>query len=765
MKLVELPNSIQEVFMYKIAIGLFLILFVEIFPVQAQLGGWDWSNPQPQGFDLHAITPIPGTETIMVVGKNGTLLRSDDRGDNWMVEHRLNGFSGDFNAVDFPSATVGYIAGGSGYLFKSTDGGGSWEGIDTGINQDVITLDFATEGTGILSTGSSTLRTTNGGEDWEINLERGFSSIEFVNADTAYAGGWSNTGSSVFKTTNAGDSWTWLADFPGGPSLDISFPVADIGYAIFEAEPSLWKTTNGGSDWVQLPFEGSGMGWVLPQLIHFTDANTGFLVGWNGLVDGDGYFGAILKTTNGGETWIGENDYTLTNNIHDLTFVDATTGFTAGDRGDIMRTQNQGDDWQRLSTNTTGADLTSIQYVTSDVAYATGGHIVYGSWDWYPVTTVLKTTDAGLNWQNTGSYWGESVFHDLHFVTPDVGYVVGYIFTYHYPEGAVMIKTTDGGATWQSLYEDQGELHLRSVFFITADVGWVVGYERLNGTRSAILKTTDGGETWIPQDAGTTTKLNAVQFTDLDRGVIVGDDGMIFRTTNGGEDWQLVSSGVTADLHDVAFPISNSSQIGYAVGNSGTILMTADGGETWTPQESGTSDHLTSVQFLDVARGFAAGELTFLKTINGGRTWHIDPQTFPGSIRAVTFWNADQGLLAGDYGLILRTEMGGFTDVPVEQAAVTIPEHGALHQNYPNPFNPQTTIRFGLPEIGRVTLRIYDAGGKLIKTLVDGQLNAGWHQIRWDGKDETGQPVCSGLYLYQLDSNRLHQTRSMVLLR
>jgi hypothetical protein len=73
-----------------------------------------------------------------------------------------------------------------------------------------------------------------------------------------------------------------------------------------------------------------------------------------------------------------------------------------------------------------------------------------------------------------------------------------------------------------------------------------------------------------------------------------------------------------------------------------------------------------------------------------------------------------------------------------------------LEQNYPNPFNPSTTIKFALPEAGEVKLVIYNSNGQLVRTLYSGEMSAGRFEVEWDGKNESGERVASGVYLYEL---------------
>jgi predicted SnoaL-like aldol condensation-catalyzing enzyme len=90
----------------------------------------------------------------------------------------------------------------------------------------------------------------------------------------------------------------------------------------------------------------------------------------------------------------------------------------------------------------------------------------------------------------------------------------------------------------------------------------------------------------------------------------------------------------------------------------------------------------------------------------------------------------------------------------------------SLQQNAPNPFNPATEISFVVPAGGAsVSLRIYDVSGSLVRTLVDGHAAAGPHTVRWQGRDDRGQPVASGTYFYQLTAPSFSEMKKMVLLK
>jgi len=108
---------------------------------------------------------------------------------------------------------------------------------------------------------------------------------------------------------------------------------------------------------------------------------------------------------------------------------------------------------------------------------------------------------------------------------------------------------------------------------------------------------------------------------------------------------------------------------------------------------------------------------------------------------------------------------------PLESGQVQIevenlmPKEFALHQNYPNPFNPPTTVRFELPKAAKVYLVIYDILGREVTRLKQEELGAGYHQVLWDGRDQAGRDLASGIYFARLVTPEYSKTMKMLLLK
>ena len=94
-----------------------------------------------------------------------------------------------------------------------------------------------------------------------------------------------------------------------------------------------------------------------------------------------------------------------------------------------------------------------------------------------------------------------------------------------------------------------------------------------------------------------------------------------------------------------------------------------------------------------------------------------------------------------------------------------LPHAFNLYNNYPNPFNPVTTLRYDLPEDALVNITIYDIMGRIVRTLINSQQNAGFKSIQWNATNDAGSPLSAGLYLYKIQADNFVQTRKMVLLK
>jgi photosystem II stability/assembly factor-like uncharacterized protein len=304
-------------------------------------------------------------------------------------------------------------------------------------------------------------------------------------------------------------------------------------------------------------------------------------------------------------------------------------------------------------------------------------------------------------------------------------------------DGGVIKHTNDGGNTWEEQYAESGNEY-QSVCFVDEANGWVAG------ALGRILHTNDGGIAWDIQSTGTTEYLRDVFFVDQNNGWATGNNGTIIHSTNGGLDWEQQVSGTEKRLWDIHF---SDDEHGAAVGDSLTILQTIDGGTCWELKFNGSYGSLSGVFFLDEDYGWAVGNYfdgpcsIILHTADGGSNWESQCIHANTGFYGIWFSNPGHGWIVGDYGTILHTDNGGvigINEILIQNSKFKI-------QNYPNPFSDFTNLEYELEHSAHLNLSIYNHLGQQVAVLVEGEQEAGRHQVRWEAG---GMPA--GIYFFRL---------------
>ncbi len=169
-------------------------------------------------------------------------------------------------------------------------------------------------------------------------------------------------------------------------------------------------------------------------------------------------------------------------------------------------------------------------------------------------------------------------------------------------------------------------------------------------------------------------------------------------------------------------------------------------------------DHAASL--ADLTGDFFIGFITAPGPV--GETWI--PYHTVGNERAYTFsgglWQPDA---ANQYHFRAVVSLDSIA-LGIEDSEL-VPTEYVLEQNYPNPFNPTTTLKYGLKETADVTIRIYNVLGQMVKTLVNAKQTAGFKEVTWDGTNDFGVKVASGIYIYRLNANDFVSMKKMILLK
>lgn len=156
-------------------------------------------------------------------------------------------------------------------------------------------------------------------------------------------------------------------------------------------------------------------------------------------------------------------------------------------------------------------------------------------------------------------------------------------------------------------------------------------------------------------------------------------------------------------------------------------------------------------------------------SINPSSPVSIAPQS--NQVMSVTFTPTEAMAYNGVLTVTTNDETNPVFTININGSALgnndqpQLPKVTKLNTNYPNPFNPETTISFDLKENSDVKISIYNIKGQLVKTLVDRPMNAGRHQLVWNGKDHNQQRVSSGVYFFRMDSKNYHSTKKMLLMK
>jgi photosystem II stability/assembly factor-like uncharacterized protein len=270
------------------------------------------------------------------------------------------------------------------------------------------------------------------------------------------------------------------------------------------------KTTNAGLNW---SFQPTGIFNDI-QSVYFINERLGWATTYEIFPDTNSFLGTrILKTTDGGNSWI--NYMYPDSNIfmRSIYFLDSLTGFMVGAPITIARTGNAGNTWENMDTDTTlqlGLPLENIKFINNQVGYACGGFRDIAGAMW-------TTTNGGFNWK--GTIIAPEPFMDLYIFNPSKVISVGGDFEF----GASYVNTTNQGLVWN--YDTLGSFGVATgIDFRTEYEGWIA-----LGISLKFTYTLDTGKTWTSIYTPDSLPINDVQFTDSLHGWAVGHYGTILK--------------------------------------------------------------------------------------------------------------------------------------------------------------------------------------------------------------------------------------------
>jgi photosystem II stability/assembly factor-like uncharacterized protein len=361
------------------------------------------------------------------------------------------------------------------------------------------------------------------------------------------------------------------------------------------------KTTDKGETWVR-----QGVNGILLS-VWFNTLNTGWTCG---------YSGKVFYTTDGGATW-GTGNTGITTNLWGISFWDDSTGVAVGGYfgpttgGTIIRTTDAGNNWQVVFS--CAHWLTDVKCIGSDTAWVSAmGPLEPGP------TVVYRTTDRGVTWDSIIMVNYNTVAYALEVLN---GGLTAWVLAQQSGSPVMVYKTTDAGISWASYNTGIGPPP-SEIIFMDEQTGWICGGSG-QAMMTYIAKTTDGGASWniCPQPAHET--IRGVSYFDPDSFYAVGgmDGGTVLLSRDGGDSWYYRANGEFL----LALAASDTSNV-WACGNYGTMLHSSDGGNTWVNQQSFSYTEpaypIYAATFPTATTGYIGGHGGIIrKTTDGGQTW------------------------------------------------------------------------------------------------------------------------------------------------
>lgn len=568
-------------------------------------------------------------------------------------------------------------------------------------------------------------RSEDGGRSWQTHTQsRYFNTVALAPQDPLAL--YATKEDSIFYSRDGGQSWGFVYTF----NVDTSY----FGLSLHPENPEIIIAWNGGYNSAPYRSEDGGRSWTrqpLPatstvQRLHQHPHHPHRLyVITNGFGTGDA-LGTLYLSTDDGETWELLNRPQVAPSIGAL---------AADNRGQILAlssTNQKGYLYPRIYTSPNGSDQWQLRDGNTSIIIPT-----YLD----PVGTLLVDPI------------------DENILTVNIGYA--------------SMRSADSGQSWKNLFDlSRGYFNVTPVLISHPQKQNVYYFAGRNFSYSI-----DRGLNWTDRSAGLPTRqvgttiqtepLLALAADPKEQGTLLASSSQsIWRSDDEGLHWREISNLYAFAL---AFHPLRPREL-YAVSPQG-LHRSLDYGVNWSllvglAQSGYTSTRLRFAPH-DPDRFYLAAGPDLLETRDGGQTWDAigtDLAAYPWFNDVAVDPLQPQFLYAATpWGLYRSDRSTPRTHIEEEQQ--NLPNAFALAQNYPNPFNPSTAIRYQTPQSGFAELTIYNLTGQVVRNLVREEKTGGAYETIWDGRNNEGVQVGSGVYFYRLRVGKQVLTRRMLLLK
>lgn len=707
-------------------------------------------------------------------------------------------YGGRVQTVEFIDDTV-YLAGTwNGGVFISHDSGTRWNSSNSGLTNLIIncicknplnrnTVYIGTGGGGVFRTNLAATtcpwvpRSYNLGNSNVLCI-----AMSPVDTNVVFAG----TVSGIYRSLNTGGSWSNITNNLADANVNAVAIGGNFDTLYTGTNSGVFKSTDGGTTWVS---KNVGLTNLFIKSLKIDPKSHSIVLAAT--------FGGVFKSINRGESWVPKNGGLGNLYVRDLEIhPDSSAVYCAGTGNGFYISRNGGNSWGDFSGGLTDREVYATAINASGQKLLAGTYwggtyesVARAPWiqkiegmdntfinsvdinplnnDIIQVTSygqIFRSDDEGSNWQesSTGIVDEDLTAIAIDNAAPDTVYCgANYGGVY---------KSVDGGRTWTLMNVGLGSTTVTCV---------AVDHQHNNivyaGTYNYLYRSVDGARHWQLKSNGISDKhVWTLEVDPVNTAIVfVGTyGGGVFKTTDSGDNWTAIDTGLPEQyVKAIAVDPVDHSIVYAGTYYGGGVYKSVDGGAHWVIASTGLANR--DIWSLDVHperhQQVIAGTFggVFI-SLNGGATW----ESFSDGLgtldtRCVVYDQSEaRNIFAGTYGGGVYKYNGIYCSVDADSETPGTNGICRLFPNYPNPFNPSTTIRYEI--IGRggenklypVGLKIYDVGGRLVKTLFEGFQGSGDHSVIWRGDNDRNAHAVSGVYFSRLTVSGQVLTGKLILI-
>ncbi|MDH5683952.1 MAG: T9SS type A sorting domain-containing protein [candidate division WOR-3 bacterium] len=710
-------------------------------------------------------------QTLYLADWESGVFKSTDEGETWAAKRNgLTDWRGQGIAIDPTDENIVYLNTYWQGLFRSTDGGDSWVLCLPGTHPAVTA--HPTEPNIVYTVqGSNFLKSTDQGITWDslgsLNLNGEVFSIAIAQANPQIiyvAAGW-NGGmpSGVAKSTDGGLTWAHLTNgIPDYGAGDVKIDPQDTNTVFVAASPGVYRTFNGGADWTQVlartnnQFRSVGIDLDSSNIIY---AGT---CAW-GLPNSNLSEG-LFKSTDQGTTWFEANNGLLDNNIQCIAINPLNPSIlycgiyncNQGGSIGVYKSTDRGITWFSSNSGITQSIWTLAVLPDNSQTIWAG---TYGG-------GAYKSEDDGLTWQQKNNGITDQRVQGLAIDPSEPNQI--YTATTSYQGSGGIFKTTNGGENWTKVWDSAACSRIAIDISRPSRIWAGAQYP------GYILRSTDYGLNWqIMFNTGNGEMIRSICVDPADSQIVyVGDYSSLYKSENGGSSWTDITPPVNGEFNSIVVDPIVHEVVYVGVADWGDSLDSGvwksdDGGLTWTrictirkvgPLVMAPQDNQTL--YLG---SYWHGVFV---TKDGGNTWNEWNAGFEQTSLSIICLGLRDSIkaYAGLYvdGLFMRP-----ISVGIEKTSdrLMIEHSNRVIQCSPNPFILSTNIRFQLNLKSKVSIKIYNRNGQLVKTLVNGLIDPAIYEVNWNGQDGLGKKVPAGIYFVRFEQANYQEIVKVILSR